>query len=143
MKKFVVCLLVASVVPFSAIAANELDPVSAPKVSLGLILKTNPDGSKEMFKGTLSDDGKANVQKGAEEIAAILDQGDQLPFVSELDRTSSKESWCWGGGYQTVHYYWDYHPVVYYPYYHHGYQYSYPCGPSGMSRCYYYCPMRY
>ncbi len=123
--------------------ALELDPAGPGESVQGMVVRVNNDGSREMFKASLTDAGKSNAQVAGQETLGSLTSENQVPFVKELDRTSSQESWCWGPVYPVytpVYYYgpWVTVPTVYYPapYYPQGYL----CGPA--TTCYYYETVR-
>jgi hypothetical protein len=121
-----------------ALASPELDPTAPANAPQGLVVKISPDGRREVYKSNF--DGVVDNSATANAVLnSALKEENKIKSVnpiSELDRTSSDESWHWSwrgslGFSYNFHFgsgFYDYYPS--YSYYNSGYQYNYYYNPT-------------
>ena len=135
-------------------ASSELDPAVPANVPQGLVVKISPDGKREVYKANLA--GVVDNENVAIDVLNnSLKEGNKLESVtpaSELDQTSSDESWHWSWHHSSGFSYryhcglsnYDYYPS--YSYNSGGYQYNYYYSSSYygyQSGCHYSDPYGY
>ena len=131
--------------------ASELDPVVDSSAPQGLVVRISSDGKRELYKADLQKGIVESSAGAAEALQNTLKEENKVESVtpaSELDRTTSDESWHWFwnalssiGGYYSYNYscggrYYSYYPS--YTYNYGGYQYNYYYSSSyyGYRGCY-------
>ena len=123
------------------VRASELDPVvNAPA---GVIVRENADGVKAVYKAELGTfvQNAEQAQDANREFVKSANRINDVANGTELDNTSSNESWCYWTSYSPTYYYRSYSPY-YYTYNYYGYSnYYYPSYRytySGYTYTYYY-----
>ena len=98
---------------------GELDPQVIPQE---IIVRVDAQGNREIFKVAVKSDVKTD-EAAADAVATFVKENNKVQTVvaeSELDRTTSKDSWYY---YYTPSYYYNYNYNFGYNYY--GYNYNY------------------
>lgn len=112
--------------------ANELDPVAS--LPSALVVRESADGQREVFKAQAVVTNDAQALQAAQ--ALRTEDKISVKNGTELDQTSSQNSWCyWRNPYYSYGYYYGYYSSGYSYYYYPTYAYY---GYGGYSYYYYY-----
>ncbi|MBF0207195.1 MAG: hypothetical protein HQK53_09940 [Oligoflexia bacterium] len=140
-------------VSFGVNAFDELDPVVDQGAPQGLVVHIAPDGGREVFKTSLDQGIINNDAAAAAALTKAIKEENKVESVaplSELDRTSSDDSWNWvwnmisnAAGYFSYKYRhqgrsYDYYPSYSYSWSGHQYSYYYNSNCYGNSYSYNY-----